>query len=527
MRKAKLIILRVIILASIFLGASTYIAWSERTVDRIPNDHCNGSYPVRCTNTQNGVEALAGVAYKITPQGVSGCLQVTPKQKIFIPTGSLDDWNTFDANVNRNTDATFTSCANCGDGDIDPGEQCDDGGNNKSDCSAIGAGASCTYCSLACTNITKVNGNWSTWSAWSTCSVPCGGGTQTQTRTCNNPAPANGGANCVGSSTNTQNCNVQSCLPTCGGVGGSVCSASARGAGYTDKGATSDCAYCYACAANYALSNGACLPVIDCAGSWGACSGACGGGAGTKSFTITTNPSNGGAACPVSPVNCTNTNPCPVDGQWSDWSSYSGCPSDLASCPLFSNPATVPVSTRTRTCNSPAPANGGAQCKLNNGTFGLVESQSMTCVSPQVAEYTNPMSPSSPYKNDCGWAIIKNCQGGVLFQFQLPCVCKDVLPCTPLFGCGSSAGRDACGRSCSVTPGTCKSAETCVNGNCVPSCSSDADCGDSTCCKGAGGTGICTPDQSTCCTNEYSDFPAFTCSWFSSYCSWGECFATN
>ena len=49
-----------------------------------------------------------------------------------------------------------------------------------------------------------VNGGWSAWSA---CSATCGGGTQT--RTCTNPAPANGGSNCSGSS--SQACNTQAC----------------------------------------------------------------------------------------------------------------------------------------------------------------------------------------------------------------------------------------------------------------------------------------------------------------------------
>ena len=57
------------------------------------------------------------------------------------------------------------------------------------------------------------------WSDWSQCSVSCGGGTQT--RTCTNPSPANGGADCVGPS--SQACNTQSCGGGGDGGGGSVC----------------------------------------------------------------------------------------------------------------------------------------------------------------------------------------------------------------------------------------------------------------------------------------------------------------
>lgn len=57
------------------------------------------------------------------------------------------------------------------------------------------------------TPATPIDGGWSAWSA---CSVSCGGGTQT--RTCTNPAPTNGGANCVGSS--SQACNTQTCETT-------------------------------------------------------------------------------------------------------------------------------------------------------------------------------------------------------------------------------------------------------------------------------------------------------------------------
>ena len=43
-----------------------------------------------------------------------------------------------------------------------------------------------------------VDGNWGEWSSWSDCTKTCGGGEQLRNRTCNNPAPANGGKDCEG-----------------------------------------------------------------------------------------------------------------------------------------------------------------------------------------------------------------------------------------------------------------------------------------------------------------------------------------
>ena len=45
------------------------------------------------------------------------------------------------------------------------------------------------------------------WSDWGGCSKTCGTGTQA--RTCTNPAPANGGADCSGESTLA--CNTDPC----------------------------------------------------------------------------------------------------------------------------------------------------------------------------------------------------------------------------------------------------------------------------------------------------------------------------
>ena len=60
-----------------------------------------------------------------------------------------------------------------------------------------------------------VDGGWSSWSAWGTCSKSCGGGTQTRTRTCTNPAPYCGGLSCSGASSEDQSCNTQICPVNC------------------------------------------------------------------------------------------------------------------------------------------------------------------------------------------------------------------------------------------------------------------------------------------------------------------------
>lgn len=60
-------------------------------------------------------------------------------------------------------------------------------------------------------SFSAVNGGWSNWGAWSSCTVTCGRGTQTRMRTCTNPPPAIGGADCRGISSQTQSCNTNGC----------------------------------------------------------------------------------------------------------------------------------------------------------------------------------------------------------------------------------------------------------------------------------------------------------------------------
>ncbi|XP_048245187.1 sushi, von Willebrand factor type A, EGF and pentraxin domain-containing protein 1-like [Haliotis rufescens] len=68
-----------------------------------------------------------------------------------------------------------------------------------------------------------VDGGWSTWTGWSACSVTCGGGLRTRSRSCDSPLPDAEGTDCPGPATATLTCNTLNCL---------VCSSSQLQLGY-------------------------------------------------------------------------------------------------------------------------------------------------------------------------------------------------------------------------------------------------------------------------------------------------------
>ncbi|XP_067655882.1 coadhesin-like [Haliotis asinina] len=173
-----------------------------------------------------------------------------------------------------------------------------------------------------------VDGGVSAWGQWTgpACPQTCGPShtiLKTRTRTCTNPAPDKGGANCTESLSETGdiNCGLSEC-PIDGGV--------------------------------------------TAWGSWGTlvCSLTCGTAAtGTRTRTRTcTNPApaHGGADCSEA-LTCTTSencgfSPCPVNGGVSSWSSWSG------SCTQTCGTSHTVPKTRTRTCANPAPAHGGSDC---------------------------------------------------------------------------------------------------------------------------------------------------------------------
>lgn len=56
-----------------------------------------------------------------------------------------------------------------------------------------------------------IDGHWGRWSSWGLCNAECGFGTQTRTRSCDDPPPRYGGKQCTGISKGSQDCKLKSC----------------------------------------------------------------------------------------------------------------------------------------------------------------------------------------------------------------------------------------------------------------------------------------------------------------------------
>ncbi|VDH92906.1 Hypothetical predicted protein [Mytilus galloprovincialis] len=122
-------------------------------------------------------------------------------------TGNICELDVVDGNWGSWTDGLCS--VTCGDGQITRTRTCDNPVPANGGASCIGSANEIQVCNEgACP---PVNGNWGSWSDFTSCSVSCGGGTQARIRSCDDPVPESGGIYCMGSSTESESCNDEKC----------------------------------------------------------------------------------------------------------------------------------------------------------------------------------------------------------------------------------------------------------------------------------------------------------------------------
>ncbi|XP_076868946.1 semaphorin-5A [Brachyhypopomus gauderio] len=222
---------------------------------------------------------------------------------------------------------------------------------------------------------------WSAWSPWERCTVPCGGGVQSRRRNCEN------GNECPGCSVEYQSCNTLPCLDlkkttpwtpwtpvNISDNGGHyeqrfryTCKARVPEPSLLEVGRQRiEMRYCSSdgstgCSADGELMLSGRITGLMVNGawsswsSWSQCSRDCSSGIRSrKRVCASPKPKYGGTAClgPAQEYQECNTTPCPVDGSWSCWSSWSKCSVTCGGGHYV----------RTRTCSNPPPAYGGDIC---------------------------------------------------------------------------------------------------------------------------------------------------------------------
>ncbi|XP_048579836.1 uncharacterized protein LOC116619170 isoform X2 [Nematostella vectensis] len=271
--------------------------------------------------------------------------------------GGYSDWS------------AFTDCsATCGSGERTRNRACSNPKprHRGMNCSLLGPDREVQPCFL---RTCPIHGGYSPWSEFSPCSKSCGGGEQFRNRTCTNPMPQHGGRNCSGPETSYRTCNENAC-PINGRFGQwsdySKCSVSC---GHGNKTRTRSCdspspAYGGSNCSGFFVQAISCF-VSHCPAhrrfsewsDYGSCSKSCGGGEKYRNRKCTNpTPQHGGENCSgdvIESVAC-NTQSCPRHGNYSAWSQFSAC---SASCGEG-------FKTRNRTCTNPAPQHGGRSCSL-------------------------------------------------------------------------------------------------------------------------------------------------------------------
>ncbi|XP_057298019.1 SCO-spondin-like isoform X2 [Hydractinia symbiolongicarpus] len=313
---------------------------------------CGGGIQKAYRHCNNPRPSHGGVACK----GGNTFVRACNTQKCAV-NGNWGGWGPYgkcSATCGGGVQATYRSCNN--PAPAYGGAQCP--GSNK-------------YVRACNTQNCPVNGKWGTWGTYGHCSAKCNGGVRERYRSCNNPAPAHGGAKCPGSNKYVQACNTQKCPVNGGFTSWSSYGSCSKSCGVGSQIRSRSCTNprpahggrgCYG-----AVRQSRSCKVKECAvngnwGNWGhygSCSAHCNGGIRTRHrYCNNPAPSHGGGACygASKMVQACNTHKCAVNGNWGNWGSYGACSAHCGGG----------IKKRFRHCNNPTPAHGGRNCGGSN-----------------------------------------------------------------------------------------------------------------------------------------------------------------
>ncbi|XP_059097437.1 coadhesin-like [Tigriopus californicus] len=210
---------------------------------------------------------------------------------------------------------------------------------------------------------------WFEATPWTDCSKTCGVGDQTRTRKCQTRTGQSllpEDCHNTGITLQGRKCNVFKCTSltpwsewsSCVGTCGPVLRSRNRSCQEMDTQINYPKDYCHG--ANLTDYEDCELDPCPKDGGWSAwnaetCPGTCGGFVVNRTRTCDNPaPLSGGLPCPglaIETIPC-GTDPCPIDGAWTEWTPWSLCPVTCGGA----------NETRTRTCSNPAPQFDGAAC---------------------------------------------------------------------------------------------------------------------------------------------------------------------